>query len=200
MAFETPSAPFLARPSFGELYMPKLLTVLREGYGLAAFAPMSSPADGRHRRPAAVDGDRHRLGRHARRGSITAIVGGFMVSALGGSRFQIGGPAGAFIVLVAARSSGTASTGCRARHPAAGADAGAGRLPAARHLHQIHPVSRSRSASRPASPSSSSPARSRTCSASTLDGREPGRAASPRSRLGAGARRRRAPPPFRCRR
>jgi len=29
-------------------------------------------------------------------------VGGFLVSALGGSRFQIGGPAGAFIVLVAA--------------------------------------------------------------------------------------------------
>jgi SulP family sulfate permease len=36
------------------------------------------------------------------RGMFTAIVGGFLVSALGGSRFQIGGPAGAFIVLVAA--------------------------------------------------------------------------------------------------
>ncbi len=34
------------------------------------------------------------------RGLIAAIVGGFLVSALGGSRFQIGGPAGAFIVLV----------------------------------------------------------------------------------------------------
>ena len=34
-------------------------------------------------------------------GLVTAIVGGFLVSALGGSRFQIGGPAGAFIVLVA---------------------------------------------------------------------------------------------------
>jgi SulP family sulfate permease len=33
-------------------------------------------------------------------GIATAIVGGFLVSALGGSRFQIGGPAGAFIVLV----------------------------------------------------------------------------------------------------
>lgn len=29
-----------------------------------------------------------------------AVVGGFLVSALGGSRFQIGGPAGALIVLV----------------------------------------------------------------------------------------------------
>ncbi|MDX2275837.1 MAG: SulP family inorganic anion transporter [Hyphomonadaceae bacterium] len=36
------------------------------------------------------------------RGLFTAIVGGFLVSALSGSRFQIGGPAGAFITLVAA--------------------------------------------------------------------------------------------------
>jgi SulP family sulfate permease len=36
------------------------------------------------------------------RGLFTAIVGGFVVSALSGSRFQVGGPAGAFIVLVAA--------------------------------------------------------------------------------------------------
>jgi SulP family sulfate permease len=35
------------------------------------------------------------------RGLYTAIVGGFLVSLLGGSRYQIGGPAGAFIVLVA---------------------------------------------------------------------------------------------------
>ncbi|MCC5969895.1 MAG: STAS domain-containing protein [Pararhodobacter sp.] len=34
-------------------------------------------------------------------GLYTAIVGGFIISALGGSRYQIGGPAGAFIVLVA---------------------------------------------------------------------------------------------------
>jgi SulP family sulfate permease len=36
------------------------------------------------------------------KGLFTAIVGGFLISALGGSRFQIGGPAGAFIVLIAA--------------------------------------------------------------------------------------------------
>ncbi len=35
------------------------------------------------------------------RGLYTAIVGGFIVSLLSGSRFQIGGPAGAFIVVVA---------------------------------------------------------------------------------------------------
>ncbi len=38
------------------------------------------------------------------RGLYTAIIGGFIISALGGSRFQIGGPAGAFIVLVASIS------------------------------------------------------------------------------------------------
>ena len=34
------------------------------------------------------------------RGLITAIVGGFLISALGGSRVQIGGPTGAFVVIV----------------------------------------------------------------------------------------------------
>ena len=33
-------------------------------------------------------------------GLVTAIVGGFLISALGGSRVQIGGPTGAFIVIV----------------------------------------------------------------------------------------------------
>ncbi len=35
------------------------------------------------------------------RGIVTAIVAGFIVSALGGSRVQIGGPTGAFVVIVA---------------------------------------------------------------------------------------------------
>ena len=35
------------------------------------------------------------------RGLYAAVIGGFLVSALGGSRYRIGGPAGAFIVLVA---------------------------------------------------------------------------------------------------
>jgi SulP family sulfate permease len=34
------------------------------------------------------------------KGLITAIVAGFLISALGGSRFQIGGPTGAFVVVV----------------------------------------------------------------------------------------------------
>src|SRR5205814_4830093 len=35
------------------------------------------------------------------RGLYTAIVAGFLISALGGSRVQIGGPTGAFVVIVA---------------------------------------------------------------------------------------------------
>ncbi len=93
-----PAAP----ASAADLFTPKLVTVLREGYSLAnlradavagltvaivalplsmaiAIASGASPAQGLY----------------------TAIIGGFFVSLLGGSRFQIGGPAGAFIVLVA---------------------------------------------------------------------------------------------------
>lgn len=103
MAHQVPAGRQAAAPRFAELFMPKLVTVLREGYGLArlrkdavagltvaivalplsmaiAIASGASPAQGLY----------------------TAIVGGFLVSALGGSRYQIGGPAGAFIVLVGA--------------------------------------------------------------------------------------------------
>ena len=38
------------------------------------------------------------------KGLITAILGGFIVSFLGGSNVQIGGPTGAFIVIVAGMS------------------------------------------------------------------------------------------------
>jgi len=34
------------------------------------------------------------------KGLYTAIIGGFLISALGGSRVQVGGPTGAFVVLV----------------------------------------------------------------------------------------------------
>src|SRR5262249_33580895 len=51
---------------------------------------------------AAVHGYCDRCEAWAQRGLCAGIVGGFLISLLGGSRFQIGGPAGAFIVLVAA--------------------------------------------------------------------------------------------------
>ncbi len=54
------------------------------------------------------------------RGLYTAVVGGFIVSLLGGSRFQIGGPAGAFIVLVAVDGGAARRRRCDPRHPDGG--------------------------------------------------------------------------------
>jgi SulP family sulfate permease len=91
-----------SRPTFAELFSPKLITVLREGYGFADFradvisgltvAIVALPLSMAIAIASGVTPDR---------GLYTAVVGGFIVSLLGGSRFQIGGPAGAFIVLVA---------------------------------------------------------------------------------------------------
>lgn len=91
------------QPTFAELYSPKLLTVLREGYGLADFR-----ADALAGLTVAIVALPLSMaiaiasGVAPGRGLYTAVVGGFLISLLGGSRFQIGGPAGAFIVLVAA--------------------------------------------------------------------------------------------------
>ena len=89
-------------PTFAELYVPKLVTVLREGYTFSDFradalsgltvAIVALPLSMAIAIASGVTPDR---------GLYTAVVGGFIVSLLGGSRFQIGGPAGAFIVLVA---------------------------------------------------------------------------------------------------
>jgi SulP family sulfate permease len=85
------------------LYRPKLATILSEGYGLSSFrrdviaaltvAIVALPLSMAIAVASGVTPDR---------GLYTAIIGGFLVSVLGGSRYQIGGPAGAFIVLVAA--------------------------------------------------------------------------------------------------
>jgi sulfate permease, SulP family len=90
-------------PSFVELYTPKLRTVLSEQYGFRDFkadilagltvAIVALPLSMAIAIASGVSPER---------GIYTSIIGGFLVSALGGSRFQIGGPAGAFIVLVAA--------------------------------------------------------------------------------------------------
>ena len=89
--------------STAHLYRPKLVSTLLEGYGLDSLrhdalagltvAVVALPLSMAIAVASGVTPER---------GLFTAIVGGFLVSALGGSRFQIGGPAGAFIVLVAA--------------------------------------------------------------------------------------------------
>jgi sulfate permease, SulP family len=85
------------------LYRPKLVTLIAEGYSFEAFrsdvtaaltvAVVALPLSMAIAVASGVE---------PVRGLYTSIVGGFLVSALGGSRFQIGGPAGAFIVLVSA--------------------------------------------------------------------------------------------------
>lgn len=84
-------------------FLPKLWTVWREGYGLSqlradALAGLTVAIVALPLSMAIAIAS----GVGPERGLFTAIVGGFLVSALGGSRYQIGGPAGAFIVLVAA--------------------------------------------------------------------------------------------------
>lgn len=99
------SAPSRAAPppALTDLFTPKLVTVLREGYGLAdlradilaglTVAIVALPLS----MAIAIAS-----GTTPERGLFTAAIGGFLISALGGSRFQIGGPAAAFTVLVAA--------------------------------------------------------------------------------------------------
>jgi SulP family sulfate permease len=92
-----------AEQTFAELFTPKLITILREGYGWTQLradavaglivAIVALPLSMAIAIASGVTPDR---------GLYSAIVGGFIVSAVGGSHFQIGGPAGAFIVLVAA--------------------------------------------------------------------------------------------------
>jgi len=91
-----------AADSFADLFTPKLVTVFREGYGVADFR-----ADALAGLTVAIVALPLSMaiaiasGAPPQAGLFAAAVGGLFVSALGGSRFQIGGPAGAFIVLVA---------------------------------------------------------------------------------------------------
>jgi len=85
------------------LYRPKLATALAEGYGVGdlrrdAMAGLTVAILALPLSMAIAVAS----GVSPAQGLYTAIVGGFVVSVLGGSRFQIGGPAGAFIVLVSA--------------------------------------------------------------------------------------------------
>lgn len=93
-------APVATGPAW-HLFVPKLFIVLRRGYGVAQF------------RKDAVAGLTVAIvalplamalaiasGTTPDKGLVTAVVAGFLISALGGSRFQIGGPTGAFVVVV----------------------------------------------------------------------------------------------------
>ncbi len=89
--------------SYTSEFRPKLVSVWHEGYNLSALQ-----ADALAGLTVAIVALPLSMaiaiasGVGPERGLFTTIIGGFVVSALGGSRFQVGGPAGAFIVLVAA--------------------------------------------------------------------------------------------------
>jgi sulfate permease, SulP family len=85
------------------VYRPKLVTILAEGYNLESFRKdiMAALTVAIVALPLSM-AIAVASGVSPERGLYAAIIGGFLVSALGGSRYQIGGPAGAFIVLVAA--------------------------------------------------------------------------------------------------
>ena len=92
-----------APADFADMFTPKLVTVLREGYSFANFradaiAGLTVAIVALPLSMAIAIGS----GAKPEQGLIAAVVAGFIISLLGGSRFQIGGPAGAFIVLVAA--------------------------------------------------------------------------------------------------
>lgn len=84
-----------------EYFTPKVFTVLREGYRL------------RDMRADAIAGLTVAIvalplamalgiasGASPDKGLVTAVVAGFLISALGGSRVQVGGPTGAFVIVI----------------------------------------------------------------------------------------------------
>jgi SulP family sulfate permease len=88
---------------YQEIWAPKLWSVMREGYTLGkakadivAGLTVAIVALPLSMAIAIASGVTPAMGLY------TAVAGGFLVSAFSGSRHQIGGPAGAFIVLVAA--------------------------------------------------------------------------------------------------
>ncbi|MEV5022279.1 sulfate permease [Sphingobium sp. LMA1-1-1.1] len=82
-------------------YTPKLLTTLREGYSVASFR-----ADAIAGLTVAIVALPLAMalgiasGATPDKGLVTAVIAGFLISALGGSRVQIGGPTGAFVVVI----------------------------------------------------------------------------------------------------
>lgn len=80
---------------------PKLLTILKQGYSRATFLKDLSAGliVGIVALPLAI-AFAIASGVKPEQGLATAIVAGFLISVLGGSRVQISGPTGAFIVVI----------------------------------------------------------------------------------------------------
>lgn len=84
-----------------ESFTPKLVSALREGYGRAdlradAIAGLTVAIVALPLAMALGIAS----GASPDKGLVTAVVAGFLISALGGSRLQVGGPTGAFVVVI----------------------------------------------------------------------------------------------------
>ncbi|MDD3687448.1 MAG: SulP family inorganic anion transporter, partial [Bacteroidales bacterium] len=84
-----------------EIFKPKFFSVLKEGYTKQQFSKdlFAGVIVGIVALPLAI-AFAVASGVSPEKGIITAIIAGFIISFLGGSRVQIGGPTGAFIVIV----------------------------------------------------------------------------------------------------
>ena len=84
-----------------EIFRPKFFTVLKQGYTKQQFTKdlFAGIIVGIVALPLAI-AFAVASGVSPEKGLITAIIAGFLISFLGGSRVQIGGPTGAFIVIV----------------------------------------------------------------------------------------------------
>lgn len=84
-----------------KLFYPKLISTLRSGYSRQQLSKdlLAGIIVGIVALPLAI-AFAVASGVSPEKGLITAVVAGFLISALGGSRVQIGGPTGAFIVIV----------------------------------------------------------------------------------------------------
>ena len=89
------------QPPMRQDLVPKLLTVLRQGYGAEQLRRdvLAGIVVGIVALPLSI-AFAIASGVAPEKGLVTAIVAGFFISAFGGSRVQIGGPTGAFIVIV----------------------------------------------------------------------------------------------------
>jgi SulP family sulfate permease len=95
-------SPLDRAPSPWDAFIPKSVICLREGYTRATllneiFAGITVAIIALPLSIALAIGS----GVNPQQGLYTAIIGGFLISLLGGSRVQIGGPAGAFMAIVA---------------------------------------------------------------------------------------------------
>ncbi len=90
------------RPSKFDAFLPRSIVCLREGYGRQFFVNdmLAGLTVGVIALPLAIA---FAIASHVRpeQGLYTAIIAGFLISVLGGSRVQIGGPTGAFVVIIA---------------------------------------------------------------------------------------------------